>query len=146
MSDRPTPDRSTSAAPVAAAAEAPPIRVSHADRADTVSHLQAALVQGRLDLDETDDRVTAAFAARYHSELQVLVADLPPHVPVVDGAPSWSAVWASAVWRARILVLGAQVGGATPPTAPQLRSAAALAALALVWFVVCAFAGAGLVA
>jgi hypothetical protein len=129
-----------------AAVGAPRIRVSDADRAATVARLQAALVEGRLDLAETDERVTTAFAARYDDDLQPLTADLPPHVAAPDGAPSWSAVWVSAVWRARIVVLGAEVGGHGPPTSRQRGTAAALAALALVWMLVCAFVGAAMVA
>lgn len=124
----------------------PRIRVSDADRAATVVRLQAALVEGRLDLDETDERVTTAFAARYHDDLHPLTADLPPHVAAPDGAPSWSALWVSAVWRARIVVLGAEAGGHGPPTSRQRGTAAALAALALVWMLVCAFVGAAMVA
>jgi hypothetical protein len=141
MSDDPAP-----AGPAAAVAGVPRIRVSDAERTDTVSRLQVALVEGRLDLAETDERVTAAFAARYHSDLQLLVADLPPQVPPSDAAPSWSAVWESAVWRAQLVVLGEETGVPTRPTVEQRRVAAALAGLALMWFLVCAFAGAAMVA
>ena len=140
------PDDPTPAGPEAALTGTPRIRVSDAERTETVARLQGALVEGRLDLDETDERVTAAFAARYHGDLQLLVADLPPQVPPPEGAPSWSAVWESAVWRARILVLGVETGGHTRPTLEQRRLAAALAGLALMWFLVCAFAGAAMVA
>ena len=122
------------------------MRVSDADRAETVELLQQALVEGRLDLDETDERVTAAFAARYDSDLRELLADLPPRGPAPEGAPAWSALWASAVWRARMLVLGAETGGHTPPTSHQCRTAATLAALAMVWMLVCALIGASMVA
>ena len=132
-------------APGAAAAE-PRMRVSHAERADTVERLQQALVEGRLDLAETEERITAAFAAKYDSDLRPLLTDLPPPGPVPDGAPAWSAVWASAVWRGRILVLGEEAAGHTPPTPQHLRSAATLAALAMVWMLVCAFLGAAIVA
>jgi hypothetical protein len=132
--------------PVAGSALAPRLRVSDAERAATVSRLQHALVEGRLDLAETDERVTAAYAARHDSDLQLLLADLPPQVPAPDGAPSWSALWASAVWRTRMLVLGAEAAGHTPPTPQQCRFAAALAGLAVVWMLVCAVAGAAMVA
>ena len=72
-------DHPTTSGPVAPRVRR--VRVSHAERADTVSRLQHALVEGRLDFTETDERVTAAFAARYDSELQLLLVDLPPHVP-----------------------------------------------------------------
>jgi hypothetical protein len=127
-------------------ADGPRIRVSDAERAGTVEWLQQALVEGRLDLAETDERVRAAFAARYDSDLQPLLADLPPQRSAPNSAPSWSALCVSAVWRARILVLGAETGGHTPPTPQQCRIAATLAALGLVWTLICAFVGAAIVA
>lgn len=143
--DRPAlPDPITD--PATGTAPAARIRVSDAERVATVLRLQDALAQGRLELDETDERVAAAFAARYDGDLQRLVTDLPPHVPVTDGAPAWSAVGAAAVWRARVLVLGAEAAGHTRPTPQQCRVAVALAALAVVWMFVCAVAGAALVA
>jgi hypothetical protein len=121
------------------------VRVSDAERAATVTLLQHALVEGRLDLAETDERVTAAFAARYDSDLQLLVSDLPPQVPVPDEAPAWSAVWVSAVWRARTVVLGADAAAHTRPTPQQCRFAATLACLAVMWMLVCAVVGAAIV-
>lgn len=139
-------DDPTALEPVADVPHAPRVRVSDAERAATVTRLQHALVEGRLDLDETDERVTAAFAARYDSDLQSLLADLPPHVPAPEVAPSWNGLWASAVWRARMVVLGAEATAHTPPTLQQCRFAAALAGLALMWMLVCAVAGAAMVA
>jgi hypothetical protein len=139
-------DHRTALEPVADVPRVPRVRVSDAERAATVTRLQHALVEGRLDLAETDERVTAAYAARHDSDLQLLLADLPPQVPAPDGAPSWSALWASAVWRTRMLVLGAEAAGHTPPTPQQCRFAAALAGLAVVWMLVCAVAGAAMVA
>jgi hypothetical protein len=55
----------------------PPLRASDAEREDTVVVLQRALGEGRLDVDETDTRITAAYAARHRHELAALVADLP---------------------------------------------------------------------
>jgi hypothetical protein len=139
-------DHRTALEPVADVPRVPRVRVSDAERAATVTRLQHALVEGRLDLAETDERVTAAYAARHDSDLQLLLADLPPQVPAPDGAPSWSALWASAVWRTRMLVLSAEAAGHTPPTPQQCRFAAALAGLAVVWMLVCAVAGAAMVA
>jgi hypothetical protein len=139
-------DHSTALEPVADLPRGPRLRVSHAERSATVTRLQHALVEGRLDFAEADERVTAAFGARYDSDLQALLADLPPQDPVPDEAPMWGALWTSAVWRARIVVLGTEGAGHSRPTPQQCRSAAALAALALVWMLVCAVVGAAMVA
>ena len=45
-----------------------------------------------------------------------------------------------------MLVLGTEAGAPSRPTAGQLRSATTIAGLALVWFLMCALAGAAMVA
>lgn len=115
------------------------VRASDAEREATVARLHRALGDGYLDLDETDERVAAAYAARHRSELKPLTADLPRQPAAA--APTWSDVWTSAVWRARITLLG---DAPEEPTARQCRTAALLAGLVLVWLAVWAFVGAAL--
>jgi hypothetical protein len=55
----------------------PPIRASDAEREAIVARLRRAAGEGRLEPDELDDRLDAAFAARTRAELVPLVADLP---------------------------------------------------------------------
>jgi len=119
------------------------LRTSDAEREDTVARLHQALGEGRLDLAETEERCAAAYAAQYRDELPALLADLPRSGTDHTGteAPSWFELWLSAVWRARIAVLGAS----DRPTAAQRRTAAFLVALAVLWMIACAFLGAGLV-
>ena len=118
------------------------MRTSDAEREDAVARLHQALGEGRLDLAETEERSAAAYAAQYRDELPRLLADLP-HSGATRGndAPSWSELWVSAVWRARIAVLDAT----DRPTAAHCRTAALLVGLAVLWTVACAFLGAGLV-
>lgn len=114
-------------------------RASDAERADTVARLHEALGAGRLDLTETDERVAAAYAARYHHELTALLADLPRADASFTDAPSWTTLWMLAVWRAHT----ALAGTAGPrPTGPQQRRAAVLTVLALLWTAACAAVGA----
>ena len=114
-------------------------RASDAERADTAARHHEALGAGRLDLAETDDRVTAAYAARHRHELAALLADLPAGDTAFTDAPRWDALWTLLVWRLRTTVTG--VAGPRP-TAAQHRTAALLSVLAVVWFVVCAVLGA----
>lgn len=58
------------------------IRISNADRSEVIDRLQRATAEGRLDIDELDDRISAALAARTWSEIDPLVEDLP----VVDAS------------------------------------------------------------
>src|SRR3954463_15527037 len=66
--------------PVAAEAAA---RVSHAEREATVTRLQTAVGEGRIDLDEFGQRAAAAYAAGTTAELDQLLADLPAPVSEV---------------------------------------------------------------
>ena len=57
----------------------PDVRASDADREAIVTRLQAAVGEGRIDLDEFGQRADAAYAAVTRAELDALVADLPTH-------------------------------------------------------------------
>lgn len=61
----------------AAAAGHGHLRASDAHRDHVIGQLQAAFVQGRLTMDEFDERVGQAFAAGTSAELAALTADLP---------------------------------------------------------------------
>ena len=56
---------------------APAQRASDADRDIAADILCAAVGDGRLTLDELDDRLGAALSARTMTELAALIADLP---------------------------------------------------------------------
>jgi hypothetical protein len=55
----------------------PEMRASHADRDRIVDVLRIAAGDGRLTLEELDERLEAALSARTVGELAVLTADLP---------------------------------------------------------------------
>lgn len=57
--------------------QAPPQRASDADRDIAADILCAAVGDGRLTLDELDDRLGAALSAQTTIELAALIADLP---------------------------------------------------------------------
>jgi hypothetical protein len=59
------------------------MRCSDADRERVLDRLRRAHVEGRLDVEEFDERITATLAARTYRELAVLTEDLPP----ADAAP-----------------------------------------------------------
>ena len=76
----------------------PPLRASDADRHRVEHLLQHALGAGMLTLDETEERLAAAHAARFRHELPPLTADLP--VEELGAGPA-----APAGRRARLLAL-----------------------------------------
>ena len=53
------------------------VRVSDADRLAVITRLQYATAEGRLTLDELDDRVSGALVARTQVDLDEVVDDLP---------------------------------------------------------------------
>jgi hypothetical protein len=57
---------------------APHLRAADADRARVAEILGAHLSAGRLSVEEYDDRLTRAYAARTYGELDPLTRDLPP--------------------------------------------------------------------
>ena len=52
-------------------------RASNAEREAVVQRLLSAVHEGRLSLDEFDERSATAYAAKTHRELQALTRDLP---------------------------------------------------------------------
>jgi Domain of unknown function (DUF1707) len=53
------------------------IRASDADREVVVDALREAFTEGRLTLDEFDERMSAAYAGRTYGQLRELTVDLP---------------------------------------------------------------------
>jgi hypothetical protein len=70
----------------------PDLRASDADREATGERLRIAALEGRLDPAELDERMSAAYAARWCSELAALTADVTPapaHAPAPVGRPTF---------------------------------------------------------
>ena len=59
-----------------------PIRASDKERESVVDVLRDAYADGRLTLDEFEERTSAAYAAKTWTELRELTADLPVQPPL----------------------------------------------------------------
>jgi hypothetical protein len=60
----------------------PGLRASDDDREAVVERLHRAATEGRLDADELEERISAAYAAKHCTDLDPLVADItPPAAP-----------------------------------------------------------------
>jgi hypothetical protein len=57
------------------------LRAGDGDRQRIADRLKTAVDEGRLSLDEYDQRLTAAYAARTYGELAPLASDLPSPAP-----------------------------------------------------------------
>lgn len=62
-------------------------RVSDAEREATTDQLRTAAEEGRLDVDELDQRVSSALTARTRADLDGLTADLPATAPAPPAKP-----------------------------------------------------------
>ncbi|EOD70448.1 DUF1707 SHOCT-like domain-containing protein [Amycolatopsis vancoresmycina] len=63
------------------------IRAADADRERVATAVQHAGSEGRLTLDEVEERLTHVYAARFTDELTALTADLPRPAPPRPGFP-----------------------------------------------------------
>ncbi|MBD2832139.1 DUF1707 domain-containing protein [[Kitasatospora] papulosa] len=73
------------------------MRASDAERERVAETLREAVAEGRLEMDEFEQRLDATFKARTHGELVPLVRDLP-----ASGGPVAGRKASSANWPARI--------------------------------------------
>lgn len=83
------------------------MRASHADREQVIGSLKAAFVQGRLDKDEFDLRVSRTLTSRTYADLSAVTADLPAgladirpprRVPAEGGRPGQIAAAATMLY------------------------------------------------
>jgi hypothetical protein len=69
------------------------IRISDADRERAAARLREHFAEGRLSLDELDERIAAALTAKTVGDVRRIMADLPDPVPAPSQARR-SAPWA----------------------------------------------------
>ena len=65
----------------------PHLRAADADRAAVATLLGKHMAAGRLTMDEYDERLARAYAAKTYGELEQLTVDLPAAVPAPGPAP-----------------------------------------------------------
>jgi hypothetical protein len=99
------------------------MRAGNADREQVLERLRQAHLEGRLDVEEFDERITATLAARTYGELALLTEDLPETAPaplaaVADdggdfrsGVAAWVAasVTTTAIWAISCIASGAWI-------------------------------------
>jgi hypothetical protein len=65
----------------------PALRASDADREAMAERLRVASVEGRIDADELEERLSQVYAARWVADLDRIVADVSPPPPPAPIAP-----------------------------------------------------------
>ncbi|MFI5762622.1 MULTISPECIES: DUF1707 SHOCT-like domain-containing protein [unclassified Streptomyces] len=126
--EKPLPEKAQSetalhGGPAPAPAPLPELRASDADRERVVDRLRDAVAEGRLDMEEFEERLDAAYRSRTYAELEPLTRDLPAlgatapiaAAPVTPGAPvgltKAGPAGSAAAWPARIVGGGSTAGG-----------------------------------
>lgn len=107
----------------------PPVRASDADRQAVIAVLHDAFTRGLLTMEECDERMAAAYAARFVRDLPQLTADLPPAPAAPPTAPGWRALAALAWLQLRAAL--AAFSWRDPARSVRARPRLALAAVAL---------------
>jgi hypothetical protein len=77
-------------------------RASDAEREAVADRLRTAAAEGRLDPDELDERLGAAYGARTVGDLVPLTDDLPASASAAAPAPSRPSTWRSEHLRRRL--------------------------------------------
>jgi hypothetical protein len=119
------------------------VRASDADREAVARTLHDAVARGLLSLDEADERVAAAYAARFTDDLPRLTADLPPPPATAPVAPGWRALMALAWLQLQTLFTRSSWRGAGTAVRSRPRLAVAVVALLALLSFGAAMAGEG---
>ncbi|MCX4801296.1 DUF1707 domain-containing protein [Streptomyces sp. NPDC058682] len=80
----------------------PELRASDADRDRVVERLRDAVAEGRLDMEEFEERLDAAYKSRTYAELEPLTRDLPAPAGGPLGGPVAPPTAAAEPWTGRI--------------------------------------------
>ena len=82
------------------------LRVSDEDRHKVAEILREAAGEGRIDLDELDERLEAAYAAKTYADLVPITVDLPAHETTSAPAQRREVMPASTTHNSSIAVMG----------------------------------------
>ncbi len=82
------------------------LRVSDDDRHKVAEILRHAAGEGRIDLDELDQRLEATYAAKTYADLVPITVDLPAHEPTTVPIPKREVLPASSTHDSSIAVMG----------------------------------------
>lgn len=107
----------------------PPVRASDADREAVVAVLHDGVLRGLLTPEEGNERMSAAYGARFLGDLPPLTADLPPAPVPAPVAPGWRALMLLAWLQLRALFTRTTVRDVRARPRLALAVVAVLAAL-----------------
>jgi len=82
------------------------LRISDADRHQVAELLRQAAGEGRIDLDELDERLEAAFAAKTYADLVPITVDLPTQPITQAHAPTRGTTPATTTYETSLALMG----------------------------------------
>ena len=85
------------------------LRISDADRHKVADLLRDAAGEGRIDLDELEERLEATYAAKTYADLVPITIDLPAHAagqPATPAAPPRETLPATATYENSVAIMG----------------------------------------
>src|SRR4051794_14561462 len=82
------------------------LRISDDERHRVAEFLREAAGDGRIDLDELDERLEATYAAKTYADLVPITVDLPAHEPTSPPVPRREVLPATTTHNASMAVMG----------------------------------------
>src|SRR5690349_22842734 len=84
------------------------VRVGDADRDAVATQLREHFADGRLTLDELNERLDQAFAAKTKADLNTVMRDLPQVARPAAGTPYGGTAWQGPAWQGPMATRPAQ--------------------------------------
>src|SRR3974377_67816 len=75
------------------------VRVGDADREAVAAQLREHFADGRLTLEELNERLDQTFAAKTKADLNTVMRDLPQAARPTTGLPSGGTAWQGPAWK-----------------------------------------------
>ena len=75
------------------------VRVGDADREAIAAQLREHYADGRLTLEELNERLDQTFAAKTRADLNIVMRDLPQAARPTAGAPYGGTAWQGSAWQ-----------------------------------------------
>jgi hypothetical protein len=75
------------------------VRIGDADREEVAAQLREHYADGRLTLEELNERLDQTFAAKTKADFSPVLHDLPQGMPPTAGVPSMNAGWQGQGWQ-----------------------------------------------
>ncbi len=112
------------------------VRVGDADREAVTAQLREHYADGRLTLEELNERLDQAFAAKTKADLNTVMRDLPQAARPTAGMPYGGTAWQGPAWQGPLATRPGQDHGNGWGSGQQRRPGAFAPIMGMVWLFV----------